>query len=160
MKYHRLSKEDLEELREEFVTFLAAQSIRAEEWEKLKENDAEKVDRLLDQFSDMVIHRALENISALKLISEKEMYVFLFDESEASVIHLKIAPDVDYRLTDHKTIAGLSSGSIALSALKPQFEKGKKAITGDREAEMYLLMRQGAEPCPAAFFESFEKLIS
>jgi len=158
MRYHRLSKSDLEEMRDEFVTFLAAQSIRAGDWEKMKAEDPEKVEELLDQFSDVVIHRALENISALKLISDDEMFVFLFEENEAKVVQLKVDAQVGYPLSDPETIQKLAKGTLSLSDLKPVFEKGKKTLSGNREMEMYRLMRQGAEPCTAKFYEDFKRL--
>jgi len=158
MRYHRLSKSDLEEMRDEFVTFLAAQSIRAGDWESMKTEDPEKAEELLDQFSDMVIHRALENISALKLISEDEIFVFLFEENEAKVIQLRIDAESGYLLTDPETIQKLAKGELSLSDLKPVLEKGKKTLSGNREMEMYLLMRQGAEPCTAKFYEDFIRL--
>src|SRR5690554_2740611 len=131
MRYHRLSGSDLEEMREEFVTFLAAQSIRAGDWETMKTENPDKVEELLDQFSDMVIHRALENISALKLISADEMFVFLFEENEAKVIQLKVDAESGYSLTDPETIQKLANGELSLSDLKPILEKGKKSLSGN-----------------------------
>lgn len=160
MKYHRLSNEDLEELRGEFVTFLAAQSIVAAQWEQMKTTDPDQVDRLLDQFSDMIIQSALENTSVLRMVSDDALFVFRFDKEEAQVIHLQIGQGVPHRFSDRETMEALSSGTLTLSALEPQLETGKKVLKGDREAEMYLLMQQGAQPCPATFFSDMEKLIS
>ena len=36
MKYSRLTKEQFEELHQEFINFLATQSITAEEWKEIK----------------------------------------------------------------------------------------------------------------------------
>ena len=38
MKYARLTKEQLEELHPEFITFLATQSIDKKEWDEIKQN--------------------------------------------------------------------------------------------------------------------------
>ena len=38
MKYSRLTKEQFEELHQEFINFLATQSITADEWTNLKAN--------------------------------------------------------------------------------------------------------------------------
>lgn len=158
MKYHRLSTSDLEEFQEEFVTFLATNGIVAADWQQMKVATPEKADELIDQFSDLVIHRSLTNISALKLVAEKEMYVFLFEEQEGKVVHLKVGAEVDRSLTDPQTLEDLASGALPLKSLKPEIAKGKKKLTGDREMEMYHLMRQGAQPCEAAFFNDFRKL--
>ena len=54
MEYHRLSKEQLEELHQEFAKYLAALSIDRKQWEEIKANDPQTVDLHLDQFSDLV----------------------------------------------------------------------------------------------------------
>jgi hypothetical protein len=38
MKYSRLTKEQFEEMKQEFINFLATQSITADEWEDIKKN--------------------------------------------------------------------------------------------------------------------------
>ncbi len=48
MKYKRLTKEQLEELHEEFINFLATQSITAEEWATLKKEKPEVAEEELD----------------------------------------------------------------------------------------------------------------
>lgn len=158
MKYHRLSNEDFHELRDEFVRFLATHSITAADWEKIKANDADQTVILLDEFSDLVIHRALTNIKSIRLVSAKEMYVFRFDENEASVVHLELGKDTPHDLTNPETIAAVADGSLKLDELNPEMETGKKKLSGDREVEMYLLMRQGAQPCELEFFEAFRQL--
>ena len=158
MKYHRLSKADLEELKDEFVKFLATNGLEAKEWEELKKEDPEKTDALIDQFSDLVIHRALTNIAALKLVTQNEVYVFHFEKEQAEVVHLKIGTDHD--LTDETVIGQLASGDLPLKTLSPEVETGRKSLKGDREMEMYQLMVQGAKPCPVSFYEDFKKLIA
>lgn len=160
MKYHRLSPEDFEELREEFVRFLATHSITADDWKQVKATDQQRTDELLDQFSDLVVHRALTNIKALRLVSAKELYVFRFDEKEASVINLELKSDSEHDLTQPDTINALADGSLNLKNLKPEMSTGTKKLSGDREAEMYLLMRQGAQPCEASFFEAFRSMVA
>ena len=43
MKYIRLSKEQLDEMHQEFINFLAAQSITADEWEDIKKNQKKHI---------------------------------------------------------------------------------------------------------------------
>jgi len=51
MKYRRLRREELEELEPQFIRFLAAQSIPAQDWSKLKVTDEKRANVLIDQFS-------------------------------------------------------------------------------------------------------------
>lgn len=159
MRYHRLSNEDLEIFRSEFVTFLSSLGIDAPAWEKLKKAEPSKADELVDQFSDMVIHRSLTNISSVRLVSEKEIYVFRFGKENAEVIRVRIEEAAPYDFTDKVTIEGLASGEIEFKSLNPDVEKGSKPVSGNREAEIYSLLSQGAQPCELAFFESFKGMI-
>ena len=54
MKYTRLTKEQLEEMYQEFINFLAAQSITAEEWAQIKQEKPKVAEEELDVFSDLV----------------------------------------------------------------------------------------------------------
>jgi len=54
MKYTRLTKEQLEELHQEFINFLATQAIDKAEWDKIKIEKPEVAEQELDVFSDLV----------------------------------------------------------------------------------------------------------
>lgn len=160
MRYHRLSGEDLAEFEEEFKTFLATNGIDAPTWQALKQSDTARTGALLDQFSDLVIHRALTNIQALKMVAEKEIYVFRFAEKEAEVLHLTLPREGEAAFTDAALMESIANGERTIQSLTPEIEKGTKKLKGDRELEMYMLMRQGAEACPASFFEDFKKMLA
>ena len=54
MKYRRLTKEQFEELHQEFINFLATQSITGEEWTKIKAEQPKVAEEEMDIFSDLV----------------------------------------------------------------------------------------------------------
>lgn len=54
MKYTRLSLQDLKDLEKEFVEFLVLNGIPADDWERLKVKDSDKVEDIIDQFSDVI----------------------------------------------------------------------------------------------------------
>ena len=68
MKYTRLTKEQFEELQQEFINFLATQSITADEWSNLKVNSPEMAEMELDVFSDLIWEGVLQNVSFLEKI--------------------------------------------------------------------------------------------
>uniref|UniRef100_UPI004047F6E2 DUF6495 family protein n=1 Tax=Flavobacterium sp. TaxID=239 RepID=UPI004047F6E2 len=76
MKYIRLTKEQLEELHPEFITFLATQSIDKKEWDELKANKPEIAEQEIDVFSDMIWDRAITNVNFIDHFSKN--YIFLF----------------------------------------------------------------------------------
>ena len=60
MKYRPLSKEQFEELHEEFSRFLAVQQITKSDWDVLKAANSEQVQVQLDNFSDLVWEEVLD----------------------------------------------------------------------------------------------------
>ena len=80
MKYTRLSLQDLKDLEKEFVEFLVLNGIPAEDWEELKKRDNDKVEQIIDQFSDviwesvlrkteMVEHRRKDKLTVCRVVN-------------------------------------------------------------------------------------------
>ena len=69
MKYARLTKQQFEELHQEFINFLATQSIAANEWETIKKTKPQIVEEELDVFSDLVWEGVLGKVTYLENIS-------------------------------------------------------------------------------------------
>ena len=87
MKYSRLTKEQFEELQEEFINFLAAQSITGMEWDEIKRVKPEVAEEELDVFSDLIWEGVLNNASYLENISAHQLFLFKVEES-LSLIHI------------------------------------------------------------------------
>lgn len=66
MKYRRLSLGELSELEPEFINFLSAHSIPAEDWEKIKKDQPEKAEEWVERFSDFVFEKILTDIDFLQ----------------------------------------------------------------------------------------------
>ena len=73
MKYSRLTKEQFEELHQEFINFLATQSITADEWTNIKTNKPEVAEQELDVFSDIIWEGVLSKVTYLEHISPQQM---------------------------------------------------------------------------------------
>ncbi len=58
-KYRSLSQEELKPLEEDFIKFLAANTVAAEDWDKIKKDDPKKAEGLVEIFSDIVWDKAL-----------------------------------------------------------------------------------------------------
>ena len=93
MKYTRLTKEQLEELNQEFINFLATQSITAEEWKDIKEQKPKVAEEELDVFSDLVWEGVLSKVEYLENIAPQHMYLFKVDGLQLRLIGLKIKSD-------------------------------------------------------------------
>ncbi len=67
MKYRRLDKEELKTLEKEFIQFLAAHSIPAEDWDRMKSTAPEEAEQWLDKFSDFVFEKTLTDVDFMEL---------------------------------------------------------------------------------------------
>ena len=66
-----LTKEQFEALNQEFINFLATQSITADEWKEIKEQKPEVAEEELDIFSDLVWEGVLSTRSSQKKMHTK-----------------------------------------------------------------------------------------
>ena len=96
MKYRRLTKEQFDELHQEFINFLATQSITGEEWSDIKENKPEVTEQELDVFSDLIWEGVLNKVKYIENISARQMHLFSVGEKEINLIAIKVNnPDID-----------------------------------------------------------------
>lgn len=72
-KYRRLSIEEIKSLEKEFIDFLVVNGIPADDWEKIKTNQPEKADGIIDSFSDVVFEKILRQNKYLVRHSQEEM---------------------------------------------------------------------------------------
>ncbi|MGI9549707.1 MAG: DUF6495 family protein [Aurantibacter sp.] len=155
MKYARLTKQQLEELRQEFINFLAAQSVTGEEWKKLKEDEPEVAEDEVDVFSDLVWEGVLKNVEYLENISAQNMHLFHLTEKEMKLISVKVMnPDID--LT---TSLGFSWFKKNWQSDFVEYLTAVKAYTKDKNLDKFKLIQQGAVITKGELYQWFEKVI-
>ena len=93
MKYARLTKEQFEELHQEFINFLATQSITGEEWQQLKSEKPEVAEQELDVFSDLIWEGVLNNVKYLEHISPQQLMLFHITDAFMELIAIKVSDD-------------------------------------------------------------------
>ena len=151
MKYRLLSSEELKELEPEFINFLATNHITAQDWVKLKGENPEKVDKLIEIFSDIVMEKVLQKIEYLEVREEKSIMVFRFLEEKVSLagITAKEVSDVDF--TNPATVA-----SLALKVDEGNLEvfKTEKPYFKSKPEEVFDLVKKGALVSDGKLFEA------
>ncbi|MBC2846170.1 DUF6495 family protein [Winogradskyella flava] len=155
MKYARLTKEQFEELHQEFINFLATQSITADEWEGIKKNKPEAAEQELDVFSDLVWYGVLSKVEYLEHISPNHIHLFKCKEKDMHLIALKLK--VDH--IDLTTKAGFQWLRDNLLSDSIEFFNAKKDYTDDKYLDIFKLIQQGANITKGELFQYFEKLI-
>jgi len=155
LKYTRLTKEQLEELHQEFINFLATQSITGEEWKKLKEDTPEVAEDEIDVFSDLIWEGVLTKVSYLENISAQQMHLFSLEEKEMKLISVKVRnPDVD--LT---TSLGFNWFKKNWQSDFVDYLTASKAYTEDKNLDKFALIKQGATITKGDLYHWFAKII-
>ena len=155
MKYARLTKEQFDELNQEFINFLATQTITVEEWKTIKEDTPEVAEQELDVFSDLVWEGVLKKVSYLEHISPQQMHLFHLDENEMKVIGVKLKRDLD--LTSDEGFNWLRENLINDDV---EFLQAKKEYSKDKNLDKFKLIQQGAVITNGDLFCYLDKLIN
>jgi len=156
MKYERLTREQLEELNQEFSKFLATQGINAEEWQKIKQEKPKAAEEELDIFSDLVWEGVLNKVDYLEHFSPDQIYLFKFDQNIIQLIGIKVKhPNIDLN-----TKEGYNWLKDHLLDDDVEMYTSSKALQEDRNKDIFALIKQGAAITKGELYTYFEKIIS
>ena len=140
MKYTRLTKEQLEELTQEFTNFLATQAIDKAEWDKIKSEKPEVAEQELDVFSDLIWEEVLSKATYLEFFSKNHIFLFhCFDTHVQSIVLKSLVPE-----TDFLTKEGLQWLSDNMFTETIEMKVGKKEFTEERNLSIFQLIQQGS----------------
>lgn len=155
MKYARLTKEQFEELHQEFINFLATQSITADEWANIKTNKPKVAEQELDTFSDLVWFGVLGKVNYLEHISPQQIHLFQCNEKSMRLIALKI----DKEDVDFTTNTGFEWLRNNLLSDAIEFFNAKKDYSDDKHLDLFKMIQSGANITKGELFKYFENLI-
>jgi hypothetical protein len=156
MKYTRLSKEQFEELQQEFINFLATQSISAKEWEEIKQQKPETAEEELDVFSDLIWEGVLDQVTYLEHFSPNQMYLFHISQEEIDLI----AVTVGNKAIDITTREGYQWLQKNIMEDSVNLFTSTKAISADRNKDIFALIQQGAVITKGQLFEYFDLIVN
>ncbi|MFK5973822.1 MAG: DUF6495 family protein [Flavobacteriaceae bacterium] len=156
MKYTRLTKEQLEELQQEFINFLATQSISADEWTKIKVDRPEVAEDELDVFSDLIWEGMLTKVFYLENISAQQMHLFHLTDTEMKLISVKVQnPAIDLQ-----TEIGFSWFKKNWQSDFVEYLIASKVYTADKSLDKFDLIRQGAVITKGELYKWFDSMIA
>lgn len=155
MKYRQLTKEQFENLHEEFALFLASQSIDVKEWNTIKVEKPAVAEEEMNVFSDVVWDDVLTKTSYVEHFSETSANLFKCDEDEIHRIAIKI--DWDINLLEQKGFEWLMQNPMDNSV---EIFRGTKPYTNDeRNPEIFDLIEKGSSISKGEVFEYFNQMI-
>ncbi|UYW02167.1 DUF6495 family protein [Flavobacterium agricola] len=155
MKYTRLTKEQFEELNQEFSNFLASQQIDKNEWDAIKKNSPEVAEQELDVFSDLIWEGVLTNAKYLEHFAKN--YIFLFECTEvymSTIIIKALVPDVDFL-----TKAGLEWLGDHLFTEFVEIHRGNKVFDDERNLDIFKVIQQGAILSDGALYQDVYNML-
>jgi hypothetical protein len=155
MKYRSLTREQLEELRPEFINFLATQSITAEEWTRLKEEKPEVAEEELDVFSDLVWEGVLNRVEYLENVEATQMHLFHLAEKEMKLISVKVMnPEADLTTSE-----GFNWFRKNWQSDFVEYLVASKAYSADENRDKFDLIEQGAVITKGELYRWFQQVI-
>jgi len=158
VKYRKLNLSELEDLRDDFVHFLSANSVTADDWIKIKQADPKLAGEMIEIFSEIVWEKILTKIKYVRMISQKMIRVMHFGEDKAEMVQLSIAHP-DFSFSDPDQIRSIAEGTADLKAFDPEIIKGTKTYTESRDLEVFLALEQGGQPTDELFWRSLKSMI-
>ncbi len=159
MKFRRLTNEELQQVEKEFITFLASNSVTADEWTQLKQEDRKRAELLIELFSDIVIEKALSKCNCLEKVSPFEFRSYKFYENFVKLIVVKVQPQENINLTEGELGNNLKS-LLADSPDDIELFHAKKEYKKLREQEMFEVIQSGAYMADDRIFSQLNQLIA
>jgi hypothetical protein len=142
MKYRLLTLEELKELEPEFIRFLSSNQITADDWVSIKANNPQKVDELVELFSDIVLEKVLSKVKYAEQRSSDNLLLFHFTESDIILTGLSTQEDSDIDFTQQECIANIAENPKKYSGQVNLF-KSKKTYSKSREEEIFAILSAG-----------------
>lgn len=156
MKYTQLTKEQFNELHEEFALFLATQKIDEKEWIIIKKDNSAVADEELNIFSDLVWEKVLQTTSYLEHFSSNSLNLFRCNAEDIERIVVKIQkPDID--LLTKEGFDWFLDNSKHESI---EYFKGQKPYTKERNIEIFELIQKGSIISTGDLFQAVFKIIT
>ena len=150
MKYRRLSAEELNLLEKEFIQFLAANTVTAEDWVQIKKEKPEVAEKLIELFSDNVLDQVLGKIVFTENYLGQEVRLAQYGTAKVEQIIIKTeesGPDI----STPEALAKAVSEEQQRSRLS--IYTATKKYTGDRKAAVFSGLQKGAAPTQGQFFK-------
>ena len=159
MKYRRLTYEELEKQTHQFLQFLNQKSIDRSQWTTLYQTNPEYAQKLIDDFSDLVMEHKLNKIEYLEQRTGKTLKVLKFLKTKVITIHLQVQQDAEINLCAHASVANLLSKFETNMWNFIQLKIEEHKYTSGRAEEIFEAMKLGCFITKEVEFSKLYQLI-
>jgi len=154
MKYKRLGTNELKELEKEFITFLSSAQITGLDWDKMKKNEQEKAEELIDVFSDLVYEKVMSKIFFLEFRDKKELNIFHFEDDKIVLNGIRMKEDSSINLLSDDLFSEWNANkSNEISIIKTE-----KVYIKERGIEIFEMLEKGCYITDDKLFKAIANL--
>ena len=152
MRFRRLTGEELSHLEKEFINFLVSNTVTADDWVKVKENEPEKAEELILMFSEVVLEKVYGKIVLLEKREPNNLLFFKFDGDLIQMLGVS-SQDNSIDFTDLKK--DVNYNSVKLDGFRTS-----KVLAKDAKAdEVYQLLESGCEMGDPELYKILDKIV-
>ena len=155
MKYRQLTKEQFEELHEEFARFLASQKIDVVEWQKLKTEKPAVAEDEMNVFSDVVWDEVLTKAQFLEHFFKSSINLFKCQETLIERIMIKTSNvEIDFQTEEGVLWLTKNAGDASL-----EYFYAHKNYSLERNVELFDLIEKGSHITKGGLYTSASQII-
>ena len=149
MSFRKLTDDELEELKDEFIQYLVANGVDADLWEQYKKDETEKAELFVQQFSNVVLQKSLEKVEYLEHRTPSDLKLFYCGKEGIDLIALKssvvdLTNMAEFNPEDFKNI---------------EIFKASKPYTKNREVELFELTEKGCQITSHMLYDLLKQMV-
>ena len=148
--YRLLNLEELTELEKEFVEYLVLNGITAEDWVKMKEQDKEGAERIIELFSDVVFEGIMRNVIFLEYRAENFIHAFQCLTDKLVLVAMESE--------DESAVNFLDPAFIEAATINPPekliMRTTSKPYSKTRESELFDMIQAGCAISDGGLFKA------
>ena len=138
-KYRLLTDEELNSFEKEFVQYLVVNGIDADSWEKLKVDEVDKANEIIDLFSDVIFENLMRKTKHILRLQGQFIFSFFYDEEQANLLIAEYGGKEQIGFKDLEELKNFVEENQTLFSVSLQ----TKSYEGARELEVFKLLDNG-----------------
>ena len=158
-KFRRLRRDELEEVKGQFVKFLAVNGIAAESWQEMKEKEPGRADGFILQFSQIVYSGVIEKVKYLVHRRPNDLRAYKTDTDKIYMrgVLLDGETSIDFTKTDLPPAEMFKR--LKAEKVTPKIYSAERAYMPiGRDQDIFIIMESGALIDEGALFETLAAL--
>jgi len=158
-KFRRLRRDELEEVKDQFVKFLAVNGIDAGSWQRMKENDPGRADGLILQFSQIVYSGVIEKVKYLVHRKPNDLRTYKTDADKIYMRGILLDGETSIDFTKNEFSPAEMFARLKEENVKAKLYAAERAyIPIGRDQDIFVIMEEGALIDDGELFETLAEL--